>query len=71
MSFRAEDERKVQWHRVRRVRVNEKQKRCYREPTTPPGFVEAARSRNLELIRRRYIIHDTTGPAGSADWLFT
>lgn len=26
--------------------------------------MEAARSRNLELIRRRYIIHDTTGRAG-------
>lgn len=36
-------------------------KRCYRECTTPPGFVEVARSRNLELIRRRYIIHDTIG----------
>lgn len=34
-------------------------------PLPAAGFVEAARSRNLELIRRCYIIHDTTGrPAG-------
>ena len=51
------------WHRVR-IQVQHEVKRCYRESTTPPDFVEAARSRNLELIRWRYIIHDTTGRAG-------
>lgn len=49
---------------MRRIQIQREAKRCYREPITPPGFVEAARSRNLELIRRRYIIHDTTGRAG-------
>lgn len=49
-------------YRVRRIQVYTREaKRCYRECTTPPGFVEVARSRNLELIRRRYIIHDTIG----------
>jgi len=46
----------------RRIQVQEAKR--YREPITPPGFLEAARSRNLELIRQRYIIHDTTGRAG-------
>lgn len=48
------------------VGFNEKQSTVIAGPITPPGFVEVARSRNLELIRRRYIIHDTTGRAG---WL--
>lgn len=48
---------------MRQIQIQEA-KCCYREPTMPPGFVEAARSRNLELIRRRYIIHDTTSRAG-------
>lgn len=52
-------------HRVRPIREQYARgaKRCYRESTNIlrlPASWKPQRSRNRELIRQRYIIHDTT-----------